>query len=63
MKFVLLLTIWIGTDNPDGGMAHVWVLDDKLSGTDCVTMLEEITPAYDMIGNALLSCEQDHGEF
>ena len=60
MKFVLLLTLWIGTDDPNGGMAHVWVLDHQLSGPDCVGMLETITPAYELIGNAVLSCEEDN---
>ena len=63
MKFVLILTIVIGTDEPHGGIPHAWALDTGLTGPECTALLEKVTPAYDLIGNALLSCEEDRAEF
>ena len=59
LKYVLLLTVAIGTDEPHGGTLYTWALDTGLTGAECIAALEAATPTADMMG-AILACERDH---
>jgi len=63
MKFALFFTLFIQSGDLEGqGGNYVYALDTNLTGSDCVELLEELTPAYALMGEGWLSCEQDQGE-
>lgn len=63
MKFALFFTLFIQTGEIEGeGFNYVYVLDSNMTGADCVAKLEEIAPAYALMGEGWLSCEQDQAE-
>ena len=59
MKFALFLTLFMPTTETEG-QNHVFILDSGMTGIACTALLEEIAPAYDLLGEGWLSCEQDH---
>ena len=61
MKVVLLLSVVIGTDDPHGGVAHVWALKTNMTPQACETLKARLAPAYAYMGPAAtLECATDH---
>lgn len=59
MKYVLLLLVTIGTDDPDGGVEHAWALDGGMTLIECIARADELQPAYSLMGEVTLACEAD----
>lgn len=60
--FALYLIATIGTDDPDGGVNHVWTLDGGFETmAECVDALEVHAPHFALMGPATyLECDVDH---
>lgn len=60
MKFALFFSLFIQTGDIEGtGFTQVYMLDSGMTGEDCTARLEELAPAYALMGDGWLSCELD----